>query len=188
MKVIDNAINESYQDFIESLFGGIDMPWYYNPSISRSDPEAGDTNEGFAQVTYDILNNRFKTPFSDITMPILLEGVYKHNKYKVRIEDIIRIRVGMFLKNQSPGDHLPHVDYKFPHTTLLYYVNDSDGPTKIYNDQRRVIKEVKPKKGRVLIFDGNYYHSSSGPVKSARRIAINFNFLMNQPIPSGEYR
>jgi hypothetical protein len=37
-----------------------------------------------------------------------------------------------------------------------------------------IIKRVSPKKGRVVLFNGNRYHSSSGPTKDVR-VIINFN-------------
>ena len=57
------------------------------------------------------------------------------------------------------------------------YVNDSDGPTKLYNfDKTKVVKEVHPKTGRVLIFDGLTYHASSSPKDHPSRIVVNYNF------------
>jgi hypothetical protein len=78
-----------------------------------------------------------------------------------------------------------------PHTVCLYYVNDSDGDTFIFDKTsddikgRRdifertkfnVLKRVTPKKGRVVLFNGNRYHSSSGPTKDVRCI-INFDII-----------
>ena len=37
----------------------------------------------------------------------------------------------MFIQDQTKYPHLPHVDFLYEHTTMLYYVNDSDGPYKI---------------------------------------------------------
>ena len=60
----------------------------------------------------------------------------------------------MFVQNQNKHSHL-HIDFPYKHTTMLYYVNDSDGPTKLYNlDKTKVVKEVHPKRGRVLILMG----------------------------------
>ena len=38
------------------------------------------------------------------------------------------------------------------------------------------IKQVEPKQGTAVIFDGLTLHSSSSPVTSDRRIVINYNF------------
>ena len=83
-----------------------------------------------------------------------------------------------------------HIDLAFKHLIVLYYVNDTDGDTFIFDkksdyeninlasvenqNELKVIKRVTPKKGRALVFDGNRYHSSSGPTKDIRCI-INFD-------------
>jgi hypothetical protein len=68
----------------------------------------------------------------------------------------------------------------------LYYVNNTDGDTYIFDKTKKelnhiskdtklgILKQVSPKKGRVVLFDGRRYHSSSGPTKDIRCI-INFN-------------
>ena len=82
--------------------------------------------------------------------------------------------------------NLPHVDYYFPHTTIIYYLNDSDGDTRMFQEfysdsgiERSdfIVKElVKPKANRLLIFDGLQYHTASNPFDFSRRVVININF------------
>jgi hypothetical protein len=101
-----------------------------------------------------------------------------------------RIRFGNFFKSDSFGIHNPHVDFYFPHYTLLYYVNDSDGDTFIFNEKVNMydsskikeypeeftlLKRVSPKMGRAVLFNGLHYHSSSTPTKTDERTAININ-------------
>jgi hypothetical protein len=83
----------------------------------------------------------------------------------------------------------PHIDARYPHLVCLYYLNDSDGDTFIFdktindtpktnsNTKFEIIKRITPKKGRAILFDGNRYHSSSGPTKGVRCI-LNFNVLI----------
>jgi len=67
-------------------------------------------------------------------------------------------------------------------------VNDSDGDTIIYNETADDIQNlpgldtsmltikqtVTPRKGRVVLFNGRRYHSSSTPTTD-KRCVINFN-------------
>ena len=95
------------------------------------------------------------------------------------IKKIFRIKAGMFVKNQTEKPHLAHVDRPYFHYTMLYYVNDSDGPTQLYDEKGgKVVKEIEPKKGRAVILDGNIYHASSCPKNHVNRIVINYNFLI----------
>ena len=84
----------------------------------------------------------------------------------------------MFVKNQTSALHnVPHIDHQYKHYTMLYYVNDSDGPTRFFSNEK-IIKEVEPKKGRVVIFPGHIKHSSASPIRTSRRMILNFNFLL----------
>ena len=71
---------------------------------------------------------------------------------------------------------LPHVDRKDKHIVLLYYVNDTDGDTILFDNDLNIIKRVSPKKNRVLIFNGNILHAGCSPIQSKKRVGINFNF------------
>ena len=86
----------------------------------------------------------------------------------------------MFIKDQSKELYnAPHRDHNFPHYTMLYYIIDSDGPTRIFdNKTEKVIKEIEPKQGRVVFFPGDTLHASASPREYSRRMVINYNFLI----------
>ena len=73
---------------------------------------------------------------------------------------------------------------------MLYYVNESDGNTIIlkqrypfaYNKVSglttgEVLQEITPKKGRVIMFDGAQFHSSTVPTKNLRCV-INLDVVL----------
>jgi hypothetical protein len=84
-----------------------------------------------------------------------------------------------------------HVDLPphLPHVACVYYVNDSDGDTIIYeqtindvpggsqNVQLTEHKRVTPRRGRAVFFDGSRYHCSSQPTLNYRAI-INFDLTV----------
>lgn len=69
----------------------------------------------------------------------------------------------------------PHVDYPTKHNVVIMYLNDSDGDTFIFDKQFKnkeyypiekikgfkVLKKVKPQQGRIINFNGSYYHANS---------------------------
>ena len=109
--------------------------------------------------------------YRDIVYPILLQSL------DAPIKELFRIRAVMNIRGQiSDKGYPPHTDLSVPHFTMLYYVNDADGPTKLY-DGDKVVAEVEPKKGRVLFMDGNVLHAGSSTTTN-RRMIINFNFSL----------
>lgn len=105
-----------------------------------------------------------------------------------------RLRVGLNVPQSSKLDQFD-VDYDRPHIddpangrggdtlVCLYYVNDTDGDTVVFNEQgadppqRLTIKQrVEPKRNRLLIFDGAYYHASSCPKHHDYRLVITVNY------------
>lgn len=82
-----------------------------------------------------------------------------------------------------------HVNQETPHLVLLYYVNDVDGETilfdktiddiqdkdkhKMYLDESyefNIVNKIMPKQGRIFLFDGRTYHSASSPTTGVRCI------------------
>ena len=178
IKVIDNVISRAYQNHIEDTIGGTEYPWFYEPKITYV-VEDSDPNSGFSNGIYfkeGIKRNEYKGEFYNLVVPILLQAIDKYQPGVV-LKELFRIRSVMFIKNQNTSSHVRHVDMDDDHYNMVYYVNDSDGPTRIFSESK-VIKEVNPKKGRALIFPGNYYHSSDTPKKNSRRVILNYNFLI----------
>lgn len=90
--------------------------------------------------------------------------------------ELLRMKVNLLLPKQSKRYNGFHTDYqdlkKFK--SLIYYINDSDGNTVIYNKK---LYKVKPKAGKVVLFDGNLLHTSSNPIKSKMRLVCNINYI-----------
>ena len=82
---------------------------------------------------------------------------------------------------------------------LIYYINDSDGDTRIYTNKNdasqyvkdfsedginpncfKLLKSINPKKGRVVFFNGKYPHCTTYPTND-NRFVININFMAKEP-------
>jgi hypothetical protein len=67
--------------------------------------------------------------------------------------------------------------------TAIYYVNNTDGDTYIFNekvpkqkDGVSVYETVTPKKGKMLVFNSNQFHASSSPINNNIRLVLNIVF------------
>jgi len=110
----------------------------------------------------------------------LLNKLMKHigeDSYK-----IYRIKINLSPQHKRPeGTYdVPHTDIEKEHMVVIYYVDDSDGPTYLFEDDgRTIIKKVEPKKGRFLMFDGSIKHAGSHPIDNTFRTVINYNIKIN---------
>jgi hypothetical protein len=96
------------------------------------------------------------------------------------LKAVVLARLYLILPYETKLQHYaPHVDCNFPHTVVLYYLNDSDGDTVFFDSQGNVSQRVSPKKGRVLVFDGTIYHGGGIPKKYPRSV-VNFDIITKE--------
>jgi len=104
----------------------------------------------------------------------------------------VKIKFNMLRKTDFPENHynIPHVDYDtLNKMSAIYYVNDSDGDTILFNERfdetklpekLTIMQRVAPKKNRLVLFDSDRFHASSNPRTNQERIVINFVFQCNE--------
>ena len=190
---IDDVIPKLYQDQIETEASADTMAWFFNRESGRR-VDVGTSYGGFSHVAYRF-NNETASSLSPLTA-LLLPLLYTFcDKAGVPFKQLLRIRLGMFTQNAAGGPyHNAHVDFYLPHYNALYYVNDSDGDTFVFNEtydqvslersveytrehKFTIARQISPKKGRMIGFDGKHYHASMHPKQSSHRIAIAFSFV-----------
>jgi hypothetical protein len=174
IKVHDDTIKPHIQNYIENLLSGgfapSTFPWNYIPGLTN-----GKTPEpGFVNVLREDINICNK--YYDILMSPLYNFLQTQH---IILKYLIQCRSYLQTPSLNPTILKPHVDRGHPHLVCLYYVNDSDGDTIFYDNEKNEIKRVSPKKGRIVFFNGSILHSGSSPSKSTR-ILINYNFTVIQ--------
>ena len=135
-----------------------------------------------------VINCPFTSVNSTVSVPIINSLI---EKTKIEIKDIYfnRAFLQLPLDEKFVKEHNGlHIDLPQDHIACVYYVNDSDGDTILYEQTRYNTKagsknvelvehmRVTPKKGRLVMFDGARYHCSSQPRDSYRCI-INFDLI-----------
>ena len=175
MRICDDGVVESNRDKLEDLFLGYNFPWYFCKKSSGDAPKVADFVDCPQLVHKFIFDDKISSNYIHEVMRLLnWENIIKVTGAPERI---IRMKSNLLLKTQSTSN-TPHIDYPDPHIVMLYYVNDSSGPTIFYNRKFEVKKEIIPKKGRILMFDGSIYHSSTPPITNDYRCVINFNLKL----------
>ena len=100
---------------------------------------------------------------------------------------LCRLKSNLLFQDSSFGKD----DHHFPHTddedavSLLYYVNDADGDTFLFdqkdiNDPLTLAHRISPKRNRAVLFNSSKLHASSSPRLSKYRLVINIVFKNSQ--------
>ena len=195
--IIDDVIPLDTQDEIEDLFTSSRLAWVFHKDIALDPMDI--KKLGITKLTPGIgcnikqhlpkylnlnLLNRVKIIAEQACI-----GIDKKLKEIYQARSFMHFPISADSRNEF--DNI-HIDIPFEHLVVLYYVNDTDGDTFIFDkfadlnnlksptlkeNEVSVIKKISPKKGRALVFDGRRYHSSSAPTKDIRCI-INFDIAI----------
>lgn len=186
--VLDDLIEEELQNQIEdSIF---DCFYRYSADITLGStfsenkyrkilsPFQHDVTPAFVANITPTLNKKTH----DKTISLIEKGC---NAINFNLKEIQRVCSGIhaIVRDKQKCD-LIHVNGNQPHLVMLYYVNDCDGDTLLYdktledipfdnyypdeNYELNIKHRVTPKRGRVLFFEGKVYHTSSSPTNSTR--------------------
>ena len=191
IRVIDNFLDDKEIDIIEEKLTEGDnlFEWFYFPSttFTKKIPmpveldEKGLVAEGFdtpqlVHCFYSITKQQtaqMSTKFKLIEC--LLNKLEKHdikNVMLIRAKANVLFPTVTNIKHSTPHVDLPYVKYYY---NLLYYVNDTDGDTYFFNEDKTIREQISPKRNRAVYFDGSIFHASSNPKKHDSRIVINLN-------------
>lgn len=182
--IIDDFLPVTYQNKLESLLTSNDVPWFYYNQTSMNAVDYRDSytidNPQFVHVAFFRQKNTdlFEYLYPAVFFLEQQTGISYHDR-------LLRIKANLVYKRENyPADHynMPHVDEDIPCETLLYYVNDSDGDTFIFNNEDRLSIEqrITPKKGRGVLFDSRILHAGSPPRITEARIVLNFMFYKDK--------
>lgn len=191
-RIIDDLIPPSYQDQIEILFSDQRMNWNYRDQTSGVGDAVDRHNQLIkenAQFVHEIFSHDSGAQSSAFEQlkPVLF---FVEDKMKCNIKGLSRIKANLLIKDTTSKGfyHPPHVDNANTKDCyiLLYYINDSDGPTIIFDKDvtqghtnLSELVRVEPKKGRGVLLKSSQFHASSNPVENDTRLVINYVFHSN---------
>lgn len=189
--VIDNFLSDEDYSYVKQVVLSPNLPWVYGEKVSCGDWDHGITNPE-AKETFGINRDIFNYGIDYKDPPEILQCfrpvLRKINQINGGDCQLLRLRLSMkfFKHGFNDGDYnLPHIDYAFPHKSLILYMNDTDGDTYMFNEKFEgeylktfTVKErISPKENRALVFDGLQYHTASNPLYHDTRVIININYI-----------
>ncbi len=186
--IVDDLLPENIADNIENTML-YNVPWRFITDVTYSG-----VNKHTPAFAHVFINNEwegFKSDYLHIIDPIIEAGCAAVNFKKQHLLKARSFLQAPLHDNYSSTSIDPlHTDQPFPHTVFLYYCFDAEGDT-ILVDKKLSMKgesidldpsshpeliRVTPKKNRLLVFDGLYYHTAQQP-KEGLRMIINMNLI-----------
>ena len=198
--IIENVLPKPYWSALRERFLDEDLAWYYSEEISvkagTANPFTGNPEiMGSCGFSHPLLvKDHFTSPHWEAVQPLLYFMADKSNYSKLqRSFDVLRAKANLQTQvNGSTPDNfnMPHIDpvhfqNKATNWIFLYYLVDSDGDTIIFNEtaaggcpSRLTIRErVTPRANTGILFRDDIFHASSNPIRSRRRVNLNFNLI-----------
>jgi hypothetical protein len=176
MQIIDNFLTNHQWLSIYSALDSGNFPWYLNKDTSYE-------GDNYRQTTHTFYKNyQVNSSWFNLIEPLIVEF---ENQTSHRIQNLIRIRSNLLfnrLIDEETKQKVIHQDMVDPnHISLLYYLNDSDGDTIMYQDDKETeIRRVTPKANRAVIFDSRIWHTAELPIKNQTRQVVNCIFEVRQ--------
>ena len=185
--VLDNIIDLDYQNKIRKIllsdyqYKGYEFPWYFTEDVTSHKDRNSQKRSAFFHgyvVSDDNTMGTIDSIFHYLFVSLIDKVCKKIGKQYVTV---IKGRSFLQLPINFKGERKdsPHVDIEDDHFVMLYYVCDSDGDTIIFNEKEKsekytVQKRVTPKQGRVVLFDGSFYHTAQQPIDNIRCV-VNYD-------------
>ena len=181
--IFDDVIDLNYQDVIKEIllgdrqYKGYDFPWYLTHDVTKPAKDDSQKRPAFFHGYVDY-PSELSSSFHDLFTELI-----QNSCGKLRLENVRVIQGRSFcqlpINSEVVSVDTPHIDTKDDHFVMLYYVCDSDGDTIIYNEtveseNYTIQQRITPKQGRVVLFDGAYYHTAEQPLNNIRCV-VNYN-------------
>jgi hypothetical protein len=193
--IIDDLISEELQNQIEDIMFDCDWKFKMDNTFNYDIQSMGMKYRKFLNpFEYDIspsisANLRLNQKLFKLFFPVI-EKTCDHINFNLEKvgRGVAGIQGVQVIRDKNKVCNI-HVNREEPHLVLLYYVNDSDGDTILFDktiddikscekcdrylDEKyefNIISKITPKQGRILLFDGKNYHSASSPTSGCRCI------------------
>lgn len=195
---IKDVLPVAYWQEISNVISHPEFPWAYSPEISldlKDNPFKLNTEiVGTCGFTHTLFFDGKPSRYWSLIKPMLYIMAQKSGVPALS-KSVVTYRCKANLLTQLNGSNkdnfnLPHIDpahfeKEGDNWIFLYYLNDSDGETFIFNETAEnglpekvtVRKRIMPKANTGILFRDNIFHASSNPIKSRSRMNLNFNLL-----------
>jgi len=186
--LLDDIISKFEQKtLVNSMLGNPSFPWSYAPDVTATHSDNPQRRPAMMHWFCGFMKNQV-SGYEHLLTPIITNAAHEMNMKEVNV-----IQARSFLQfpldSNFTGEQVdtPHIDSYDPHWVFLYYLFDNDAETIIYKNKMKDRNElpplfdeleesirIKPKAGRLVIFDGMHWHTAN-QTKTGVRCIINID-------------
>lgn len=160
---------------LDKIFTGDKVSWIYTPSTVNyqevNKVDGIEDSHQFVHLLYD--QGQPVSHLWEAVRPLI--HFFEYHK-KLQVCELGRIKANMLFQDTTTSNsyNTPHIDvHDDEWTSLVYYVNKSDGPTVMFDNKLNQIDQSIFEQGNAVFFPSNKLHSSTNPFNNYRRIVIN---------------
>lgn len=170
IEIYDNLLEEEHIKRVRDTLISPKFPWYYQPTTVHRENDTPSMVHLFEDIKAEDIRRSEYYP-----VPLTLLDLFSAST-GYGVHQLIRMRANLVLPTRIIDITNPHTDFEYDHHVILYYVNDVDGNTVFLNEDGSIRKEVEPKAGRFVIFDGSISHCVRMPTST--RVVFNYNVIL----------
>ena len=180
IEVIDDFLDPGYYGALEERVFSPVTPWFCTPSAP------GD-KVGMSHAVYDD-----ETQYGSGNLCEFMQPMFYMINSHIGTYGVIKARLESITET-AETDHVPHVDTAFGqvgrhHKTAIFSFSDC-AYTRVYNETQgpynevndfTLAEEIESVRNRLIIIDGDRFHSGPTEVTCPRRIILNINFYTTE--------
>ena len=169
---IKNLVPESYRQFLYNLTTSHDFDWRW------FDYSSYDSTDKITQLVHPLsLNNTTVSKHYESFKSLLY---FFEDRTGIQIKNILKLKVN--LKPQTNVYSEEEIDASIHkdmlednnYISIVYYINDSDGDTVVYDeDKKTVVESMTPSSGGCIYFNSNQWHKATPPKETSKRLIVN---------------
>ena len=185
IELYDEVLNKTDFEKVKHVVESAEFPWYirYNRHVTNStyhkDEDMYQNNLLFSFTHLCSGWDNIKTDYYNMTNELA-----EKCKIKANLNDYVteRLRWRMHIRSETNVLASPHLDMQNfePKDRLkvgIFYLHDSDSPTFIYDEEKKIVDKVESKANRLLVMPGDVFHGGSKPKTHNFRIVLNINWV-----------
>jgi hypothetical protein len=175
MNIVQNLLPNDYKIQLQEILLGNTFPWHWQDGVIKAD----NCKENTFQLVHSFFNgNGVNSGCFNLIEPMFS---YIRQSTEIDIKKINRIKANLLPRqvfsnedvvNAIHTDVFDASDERW--TSFVYYLHDVDGDINTYDKDYNIIDSYSPKENSLVWFKSNILHGTRPPIKSKRRVCINF--------------